>query len=133
MFARWDTQGLGTVTATQFLRVLARLHVELSDQEQDFIVELLDTNAMGRIDFESLLNFCFGNVENVSSMEPGLMSPISLKTGFKSLSGEDFTGYDTLSAVSAVPPLMLICFLFSFAALLSILNALENLISAVVT
>ena len=99
MFARWDTQGLGTVTATQFLRVLARLHVELSDQEQDLIVELLDTNAMGRIDFESLLNFCYGNNET-ASMENGILSPNSLKTGVKSGNGEDFTGNETLSAVS---------------------------------
>lgn len=59
MFARWDPECVGTVTATQFLRVLARLHIELSDTDQDFLVELLDTNSMGRIDFENLLNFCF--------------------------------------------------------------------------
>jgi Ca2+-binding EF-hand superfamily protein len=59
MFARWDTQGTGTVTATQLLRVLAKLHVTLTEFDQDFLVELLDTDAMGRIDFESLLNFCF--------------------------------------------------------------------------
>ncbi|KAJ1402602.1 hypothetical protein B484DRAFT_405367, partial [Ochromonadaceae sp. CCMP2298] len=66
MFARWDTQGTGTVTATQFLRVLARLHVALSDQEQDFLVELLDTDAMGRVDFEGLLSFCFDQTEELS-------------------------------------------------------------------
>ena len=59
MFARWDSDGTGAVTATQFLRVLARLHVDLSDQDQDLVVELLDTNAKGRIDFISLLKFCF--------------------------------------------------------------------------
>ena len=59
MFARWDNEGTGTVTAAQFLRVLTKLHIDLSDQDQDFVVELLDTNAQGRIDFESLLSFCF--------------------------------------------------------------------------
>ena len=59
MFARWDNEGTGTVTAAQFLRVLTKLHIDLSDQDQDFMVELLDTNAQGRIDFESLLSFCF--------------------------------------------------------------------------
>lgn len=58
MFARWDTDGSGTVTATQFLRVLNRLHVDMSDSDQDFLVELLDTQGMGRIDFESLLTYC---------------------------------------------------------------------------
>eukprot|EP01035_Chromulina_nebulosa_P024447 gene24447-31835_t len=106
MFARWDTQGMGTVTATQFLRVLARLHVELSDQDQDFLVELLDTNAMGRIEFESLLNFCFtGSLSaGFESPEYPLISPISIgKQGGQYMSrlasGEDFTG-ETVSAVS---------------------------------
>ena len=106
MFARWDTQGMGTVTATQFLRVLARLHVELSDQDQDFLVELLDTNAMGRIEFESLLNFCFtGSLSaGFESPEYPLISPISVgKQGGQYLSrlasGEDYTG-ETVSAVS---------------------------------
>eukprot|EP01033_Poteriospumella_lacustris_P015997 gene15997-11445_t len=58
MFARWDTDGSGTVTATQFLRVLNRLRVDISDADQDFLVELLDTQGMGRIDFESLLTYC---------------------------------------------------------------------------
>ena len=35
MFARWDNEGTGTVTAAQFLRVLTRLHIDLSDQDQD--------------------------------------------------------------------------------------------------
>ena len=59
MFVRWDSGGTGHVTATQFLRVLARLHVNLSDQDQDFLVELLDTGGQGRVNFESLLTFCF--------------------------------------------------------------------------
>ena len=62
MFARWDNEGSGTITAAQFLRVLMRLHVDLSDQDQDFLVELLDTTSMGRIDFESLLGHCFADV-----------------------------------------------------------------------
>ncbi len=92
-FARWDTQGTGTVTATQFLRVLARLHIDLSDQDQDFIVELLDTNAMGRIDFESLLAFCF------SSLDPDLLqSPNGIIVG--TAIGFDDAAGETLSAVS---------------------------------
>ena len=93
---------MGTVTATQFLRVLARLHVELSDQDQDFLVELLDTNAMGRIEFESLLNFCFTGSLNAGfdSPEYPLISPTSIgKQGGRLASGEDFTG-ETVSAVS---------------------------------
>jgi Ca2+-binding EF-hand superfamily protein len=90
MFTRWDTQGTGTVTATQFLRVLARLHIELSDQDQDFLVELLDTNAMGRIDFESLLSFCF-NFEDIASPQ-GII--VGTAIGFDDNAGE------TLSAVS---------------------------------
>jgi Ca2+-binding EF-hand superfamily protein len=82
MFARWDHEGVGSVTATQFLRVLARLQINLSDNDQDFLIELLDTNGMsdflnskqyskiffqlgmGRIDFESLLAFCLDDLEN---------------------------------------------------------------------
>jgi Ca2+-binding EF-hand superfamily protein len=89
MFARWDTLGSGTVTATQFLRVLARLHIELSDQDQDYLIELLDTNAMGRIDFESLLSYCF-NFEEVTSPH-GIVGGV---IGFDENAGE------TLSAVS---------------------------------
>lgn len=63
-FARWDSLGTGTVTATQFLRVLSRMHVDLSDQDQDFLVELLDSNGEGRIDFESLLSFCFAGMND---------------------------------------------------------------------
>ena len=66
MFARWDNEGSGTVTATQFLRVLARLHVHLSDDDQDFLIELLDANAQGRVNFESLLSFCFCHTYTVS-------------------------------------------------------------------
>ena len=89
MFARWDTDGTGTVTATQFLRVLARLHVDLSDQDQDLVVELLDFNAKGRIDFLALLTFCFAESENISG------SPI-----FLSGNADDATNGETLSAVS---------------------------------
>lgn len=99
MFARWDTNGTGTVTATQFLRVLARLHVNLSDQDQDFLVELLDTNAMGRIDFEGLIGFCFAS-QGETATEP-LLSPAGAVSGGGSLSvGEDNLGNETMSAVS---------------------------------
>ena len=78
MFAQWDSEGSGTVTATQFLRVLARLHVDLSDQDQDFLVELLDFNGMGRVEFESLLNYCFSSKHAVfAGGVDGLVSPVS--------------------------------------------------------
>lgn len=104
MFARWDTQGTGTVTATQFLRVLARLHIHLSDQDQDFLVELLDTNGMGRIDFEGLLNFCFSGQSPASTHRSGfndneLLSPNIFSGGSLSVDdGKD--GVETMSAVS---------------------------------
>ena len=95
MFSQWDSEGSGTVTAAQFLRVLARLHIDLSDQDQDFLVELMDTNAQGRINFESLLSFCFA--ETV----PELGSPngLSIRAMFND---EEAThgGNETLSAVS---------------------------------
>ena len=62
MFGKWDNDGSGTITSIQFLRVLDRLHVDLNDQDQDFLVDLLDTTSMGRIDFESLLDYCFSGV-----------------------------------------------------------------------
>lgn len=58
MFALWDKANSGTVTSTQFLRVLVRLQVDLSDQEQDFLVDLLDTTSMGCIDYDNILTFC---------------------------------------------------------------------------
>lgn len=59
MFSCWDHSGKRTVTSTQFFRVLSQLHVTFSDQEQDFIVELLDTNNEGKINFDALLSYCF--------------------------------------------------------------------------
>ena len=59
MFSRWDYDGCRAVTSTQFFRVLSLLHVTFSDQDQDFIVELLDTNNEGKINFDALLNYCF--------------------------------------------------------------------------
>eukprot|EP01039_Chlorochromonas_danica_P007340 gene7340-8122_t len=98
MFARWDSQGTGTVTATQFLRVLARLHVDLSDQDQDFLVELLDTSAMGRIDFDSLLAFCFAEQLHIHDSLP---SPHGMHVfiGGQTQLFDDTAG-ETLSAVS---------------------------------
>lgn len=67
MFARWDSDGSGSITATQFLRVLMRLHLDLPDQDQDFLVDLLDTTSMGRIEYESLLDFCFSGLAGTKS------------------------------------------------------------------
>jgi Ca2+-binding EF-hand superfamily protein len=67
MFARWDSDGSGSITATQFLRVLMRLHLDLPDQDQDFLVDLLDTTSIGRIEYESLLDFCFAGIAGTSS------------------------------------------------------------------
>ena len=75
MFARWDSDGSGTITVTQFLRVLVRLHVDLTDQDQDFLVELLDTTSMGRINFRSLLDYCFTGISGSVTGTPGNKSP----------------------------------------------------------
>lgn len=75
MFARWDSDGSGTITVTQFLRVLVRLHVDLTDQDQDFLVELLDTTSMGRIDFGSLLDYCFTGITGSAAATQGNKSP----------------------------------------------------------
>jgi Ca2+-binding EF-hand superfamily protein len=61
MFSCWDHEGTGSVTCTQFLRVLGRLHIELTDSDQDFLVELLDVDSMGRIDFGRLLTYCISD------------------------------------------------------------------------
>ena len=92
MFARWDNEGGGTVTAAQFLRVLARLHVNLSDNDQDLLVELLDTNARGRIDFENLLSFCFA--EGVKDVTIGEYVNPNIEDDARS------HGAETLSVVS---------------------------------
>jgi Ca2+-binding EF-hand superfamily protein len=102
MFARWDINGSGTVTATQFLRVLARLHVNLSDQDQDFLVELLDTSVMGRIDFEGLLSFCFSPGSPTGAEGPEILSPVAMSGGGSLSMGDwaDGGGNETMSAVS---------------------------------
>jgi Ca2+-binding EF-hand superfamily protein len=70
MFAVWDKTNTGAVTATQFLRVLVQLQVDLRDHDQDFLVDLLDTTSMGRIDYDNLLDFCFSGFDrSVSNME----------------------------------------------------------------
>jgi hypothetical protein len=63
MFACWDIQGRGNVTSTQFLRVLARLQVDLPDTDQDFLVDLLDTSGKGRVEFEMVLSLCFPDAD----------------------------------------------------------------------
>jgi Ca2+-binding EF-hand superfamily protein len=111
MFARWDTDVSGTVTSTQFLRVLNRLHVEMSDSDQDFLVELLDTQGMGRIDFESLLTYCLmsGDTAPATSVNspPTIttaMTPAKNETTLTAdylNSHDDDAGAETVSAMSA--------------------------------
>ena len=100
MFAQWDADGTGTVTATQFLRVLARLHVDLSDQDQDLVVELLDINAKGRIDFIALMTFCFADVDPRGGGGGG-GSPINSSMMHQAAGLDDATNGETLSAISA--------------------------------
>jgi Ca2+-binding EF-hand superfamily protein len=59
VFVRWDSKGTGTITSAQFLRALDRLHVSMSDEDQDILVELLDYDGIGRIHYEGLLDSCF--------------------------------------------------------------------------
>lgn len=59
MFSRWDNYGTGMVTITQFFRVLSQLHINFLDQDQDFLVDLLDNDGQGKVDFEGLLAYCF--------------------------------------------------------------------------
>jgi Ca2+-binding EF-hand superfamily protein len=59
VFVRWDSKGTGTITSAQFLRVLDRLHVNMSDEDQDTIVEILDYDSSGKIHYEGLLDSCF--------------------------------------------------------------------------
>ena len=62
IFYRWDVKGTGTITSAQFLRALDRLHVNLSDEDQDTLVEILDIDGMGRVHFEGLLDSCFSRI-----------------------------------------------------------------------
>jgi Ca2+-binding EF-hand superfamily protein len=61
MFSRWDNYGTGMVTITQFFRVLSQLHIHFNDQDQDFLVDLLDSDGQGKVDFEGLLAYCFSS------------------------------------------------------------------------
>ena len=67
MFCRWDSNGNGTITAAQFLRALDRLHVNLSDEDQDTLIEILDIDGMGRVNFEGLLDSCFSQTVDATS------------------------------------------------------------------
>jgi Ca2+-binding EF-hand superfamily protein len=98
MFSRWDVGGTGTVTATQFLRVLAHLHINFSDHDQDFLVELFDTNGEGRVDFDSLISFCIRR-DNNHEMANGQIAEQSpyMKSA---ATGDDFTYNTSNSALS---------------------------------
>ena len=100
MFARWDVDGTGSITATQFFRVLARLHIEhMNDQDQDFLVELLDTNSNGRVDFDGLLSYCFHEIMlKKAASTSGLTDHLS-ETG--SASSHSTSGQQNLRATTA--------------------------------
>lgn len=62
VFVRWDSKGTGTITSAQFLRALDRLHVGMSDEDQDTLIEILDCDSVGKIYYEGLLDSCFPQV-----------------------------------------------------------------------
>lgn len=113
LFSIWDHGGTGTVTTTQFFRVLSNLNITFNDQEQDCMVELLDVGGTGRIDFDSLLMYCFsrdsneddhsfettegnGDVkalhQNYRNLEPVINMTAADVTGDESLSGDSANG-----------------------------------------
>lgn len=96
MFSRWDVGGTGTVTATQFLRVLSHLHIVFSEQDQDLIVELFDCGGEGRVDFDSLLTFCF----HYNSDFDAAQSPFAHKS--YSYFGDDNTTSNSALSVGSV-------------------------------
>lgn len=98
MFARWDTDGTGQITATQFLRVLQRLHIEINDDDQDFLIDLLDISGMGRINFENLLTYFFSEEFPELSEMP---SPdrISILRSLCKCNGEDIQDGNVNSSV----------------------------------
>jgi Ca2+-binding EF-hand superfamily protein len=117
MFSRWDYSGTGSVTTTQFFRVLSSLHISFNDVEQDAMVELLDSIGTGKIDFDSVLSYCFSDsddehtvksvsdsVEGHGNLEQNIQLPIdgiSLK-GDESLSGgESLAGVNTTGEVKS--------------------------------
>lgn len=104
MFAQWDPEGTGTVTSTQFLRVLTRMHVVLNDNDQDFIVELLDLDHMGKVYYDGILNYCFGDNYtrdgSTSSVSYSISSPQHQHRKGASGGGDDNTNNETLSNIS---------------------------------
>lgn len=111
MFSRWDNYGIGMVTITQFFRVLDQLHIQFHDYEQDFLVDLLDSDGQGKVDFEGLLAYCFASddemnripthVNTVTNANP----PINTNGGIigmvdgtdESITGSIVTGGGTIS------------------------------------
>ena len=103
MFSRWDVGGTGTVTATQFLRVLAHLHINFSEQDQDLLVELFDTEGEGRVDFDSLISYCLTQDENLAPSNQHHPQPSEPSPYVKSYFGDDqthTTSNDNNSALS---------------------------------
>lgn len=63
MFAKWDSDMIGSITSIQLLRVLVQLHVILTEKDQDLLVSLLDSTSSGRADYKYLIDFCFPKYE----------------------------------------------------------------------
>ena len=99
MFAKWDNDGSGTITSIQFLRVLVRLHVDLPDQDQDSLVDLLDTTSMGRIDFESLLDFCFSGLSCSGSLS---VAPLIKSTAYTGSNDDNLSFQDGKYSINII-------------------------------
>lgn len=60
----------GYVPAAQFFRILARLHVRLSEDQQSLFVELFGDETMERVQFEDFVRYVFDTGPN-SSLDDG--------------------------------------------------------------
>jgi Ca2+-binding EF-hand superfamily protein len=91
MFYRWDVNGTGMITSAQFLRALDRMHINLNDDDQDFLVEILDSEGMGKINYEGLLESCFTRLVFDSNTGTG-SSMVGEESEGASMSGVSFNG-----------------------------------------
>ena len=63
MFAKWDSDMIGSITSIQLIRVLVQLRVILTEKDQDILIGLLGLTSCGRIDYKYLLEFCFPKLD----------------------------------------------------------------------